>query len=136
MPNLTLGGNINSSVNGANYSVSSIVSLQTSSSTYLGGAEPVTSSAWTNITFGGFPNLLGIYLQNDATIYSASVISVASASNGAGVFAILPPGAAAVIPWSGSYNGNNGVYAEVVGGWPIGTPTPQAGQLKWQVQSF
>lgn len=134
MPSITQNSTFLSNVNGASYTVTSNTTLQTTSSNYLGGSEQITSSVWTNISFGGFSDLIGITLVNDPTTTSASVVAIASGSAGQGVFATLVPGMSANIGWSGSYNNGNGVYAKVVGGWPTGTSTPQIANIKWQVQ--
>ena len=99
--NLTLGGSSNST-------------LQISGSDGIAGSETVNNSTWTQLTLG-LSNVRALWMWNDNTVNSSSVITVASGSAGAGnPFAMLSSGDSALIPWSGSTM--LGIYAKIVGG--------------------
>jgi hypothetical protein len=100
-----------STVDGFTLSKASSLSANTTSSNAIGQTLSVTSSVWTQLSLGILTDVTNIYVWNDNTVNTASVVSVATGSTGGNVIAVLQPGAAASIPWSGSFNG---LYAKVV----------------------
>ena len=91
---------------------------QCSSSNFTAGSKTLGNAAWTLITdFSTLTDVAGFAVLNDnATNYTASIISIATGSSGGSTVAVLIPGALATIPWSGSHNG---LYGRVTGGYGV-----------------
>jgi|ERR1035437_4107238 hypothetical protein len=96
------------------------VNVNTTSSNAIGGTAASTGSVWTQQSLTPLTDVLSIWLYNDNTVFTASIISVATGSSGGNVLTILQPGFSAVIPWSGSLSG---LYHKVVSSAPntVGT---------------
>jgi hypothetical protein len=118
---ISANASVTSVVDSVRTTVSTNTSTPTSSSNFIAGNAVVTGSAWTNVTVGTLSDVLLLTVYNDPTVYSASVITLASGSAGIGPIAILTPGAQAIIPWSGSLTT---ISAKVVGSYANSTFSP------------
>jgi hypothetical protein len=127
---------VNSVVNAGRNSLSSTQQTNTTSSAgYLAGETVVgTTYLALNGAITSFPDVLMISILNDPTQYSASVVAISgSSSGGVPIGCTLIPGSQALLPTSQSITS---LSAKVVGGWPIGTPTPTSASLAWVVQGM
>jgi len=134
MANITLNSTFSDGID--NSSTGGQFTATLTSSNWLGGNE-IIGNGWTQLSFnsGSLTSPLAFYVKNDTTIYSSSIVAVATGSAGQGVFCYLYPGQQVIIGWSGSvYNNNQGVYVSVVGVWPYGGTTPTSGSVGWKVQ--
>ena len=109
----SLNSSISTTVDNISVTGHASVSQNTTSSNAVAGNTNVTSSAWTSISLGSLSNVLSMWIWNDNTTYTASVITVATGSAGQNVISILNPGHASLIGWSGSLAG---VYAKITSG--------------------
>ena len=118
---LSTNASITSVVDSVRTTVSTNTNLQPSSSNFIAGNAVVTSSAWTNVTLGTLSDCIQLTVLSDSTVYSQSVITIASGSNGASVQGTLTPGSILVMPWSGSLTT---ISAKVVGNYTNNTGSP------------
>src|ERR1035437_6735260 len=65
------------------------VNVNTTSSNAIGGTAASTGSGWTQQSLTPLTDVLSIWLYNDNTVLSASIISVATGSTGGNVLTIL-----------------------------------------------
>ena len=117
---LNYSTNLNAQIDALGFSANKSVSLAITSSNAIQQSVTVNTSSYGAISLGSLSNVRAVWLWNDNSNYSASVISVATGSTGGNQIAILQPGDVAVFPWSGSYNS---LYAEVINGATSGVTT-------------
>ena len=99
--NMTLGGSVSTYTN-------------TSSSNAIATTFTVNNATWTTMSITPLNDVLAVWVQNDNTTYSASVITVATGSAAVTPLSILTPGYASLICWSGSMG--PALYAKVTSG--------------------
>lgn len=73
----------------------------------------VNNSTWTNISLDGLTEVYALWLYNDDTEYSSSVITVSTGSLGQNVLTQIPSGGTSLISWSGSLAT---LYGKITGG--------------------
>lgn len=110
---ISLQSSINTTVNNINVSGRASVSQTTVSPNAIAQTLDVTSSVWTAISLGELDNVMALWVQNDNTTGTASVITIATGSAGQNVLSVLSSGHASLIAWSGSLNG---LYAKITSG--------------------
>ena len=110
---LTFNTSVNAQVDALGFTANKGVSVGITSSNAIQQSVTLSTSSYTQISLGNLTNVRALWFWNDNTVYTGSVISVATGSTGANQIALMNPGDAAVIPWSGSFNS---LYAEVVNG--------------------
>ena len=122
MNTLNIQTTLTSTVDNVRSVVSANQNTQCSSSNFTVGSKTIGSAGWVLISdFSTLTDVAGFCILNDnATAYTASIISIATGSAGGSSVAVLIPGAMATIPWSGSHNG---IYGKVTGGYGVATPT-------------
>src|ERR1041385_2065275 len=132
MNTLNIQTTMTSTVDNVRTVVSSNRNTPCSSSNFTAGSKTLGSAGWGLINdFSTLTDVAGFTILNDDdTQYSASVIKIATGSSGGNVIAVLIPGAAATIPWSGSHNG---IYGKVTGGY-AGVATPASGSVQYLAQ--
>jgi hypothetical protein len=113
MNNITINTSMASTVDNITIRGAASVTQTTTSSNAIASSTNVTSSAWTQLSLGSLANVAAIWIQNDNTVYTASVIAVGTGSAGQNTVSILPPGYSSVLSWSGSLGG---LYAKVLSG--------------------
>ena len=120
---------------GRNSLSSNITTYTTSSAGYFVGSATVGSGySALGAAITSLPDVLLLTVTNDNTLYSASVVAISgSNANGTPIGATLIPGSQAILPNSQSITS---ISAKVIGGWPIGTPTPASASLAWTVQGW
>lgn len=134
MASITLTSNFVDGVDNSNQTGNFSTTL--SSSNWVGGQETIGNS-WAQLTFnsGSLTNVLVWSILNSPTTYSASVIGVATGSNGSGMLAAVYPGQLYTNTWTGQvWNSNNGIYVAVIGSWPSGSATPASASCQWKCQ--
>lgn len=89
------------------------VTQNTTSSNAIAASTTVNNSTWTNVSLDGLTDVITLWIQNDNTNYSSSVITVASGSAGQNVLTHLPSGFASLISWNGALSG---LYAKITSG--------------------
>ena len=96
--------NASATVDSYNGSVRSNVGTQTTSSNALGGSIVVNNSTWTNISTGSCTDIRNIAVVSDNSIYSSSVVAIATAVGGTPIIAYInsTQGDGLSIPYSGS----------------------------------
>lgn len=104
---------INSTVDSLRLSLSSNVNTTTTSSNALGETLTVYGNTWTSIGLTGLTNVAVLYVLNDNTVNTASIIQISGSTITNPVGTILQPGQGTSLFWSGSI-GN--VFASVVNG--------------------
>ncbi len=108
---LNFSTTFNSRVDALTLGGGSSTNLTTTSSNAVGETTTLNPSTYTQLSLGSLTDVCALYLYNDNTVYSASVILVSTGSLGQNHIAKLSPGQSAVIPWSGSLSG---LYAKSV----------------------
>jgi hypothetical protein len=105
--------NVGAQIDAQPYGVSKSSNIVISSSNAIQQSSLLTGSGWTPLSLGQCQNVVGISIWNDNTIYSASVVLLATGSAGGNLISVIQPGQAAAIPWSGSLGG---LYASAIAG--------------------
>jgi len=90
------------------------VNAVTTSSNAVAASVTVNNSTWTALSLGSLANVTAVWLQNDNSVYSSSVVSIGSGSAGQNTLTVMPSGYTSVISWSGSLGSN--LYGKIVGG--------------------
>ena len=111
--NINVQVSMQSNVDNFSATVRTQVSQNTTSSNAYGGSTDVTSSAWTALSLGSLDDVRYFTAWNDNTVYSSSIIAVATGSGGGNLIGILKPGDGLAMPWSGSLVS---LYAKVLSG--------------------
>ena len=128
---ISLNQSVTTTIDGNRSTLSSNINQDTTSSNFVNAEQDIGSAAWTQLTLGTLSNVLALSIQNDDTVYTASVITIATGSAGGNIIAILPPGWPQFTSWGGLPL--NGLYAKVTSGYG-GVSTPASASVVWSVQ--
>ena len=129
MNSISLNQTVTSTIDGVRTVVNSNVVQNTSSSNFIVGGQDVGSAAWVALSVGSLTDVIGITVKNDDSVYSSSIVTVATGSAGQNVIGYVYPGGQMTTMWSGSVAS---LYAKVTGGVKVATPT--SASVMWLVQ--
>ncbi len=100
--NLNISAGASAVIDAGTFSISKNGTLSVSSSNAIQQNVTLQTGSWTSISLGNLTDVAYLSLFNDNALYTASVISLATGSNGSGKLATIQPGLSALIAWSGS----------------------------------
>lgn len=110
---ITLTSGMTSVVDNIRVSGQTNLTANTTSSNAIAASTTVNNSTWTALSLDGLTDVAALWVQNDNTQYSSSVVTVATGSAGQNVLTILPSGYASLIAWSGPLSS---LYGKITGG--------------------
>ncbi len=130
MPTLQASINVTSTIAGSPYGQSGNTSITTNGIDAIQQTLTISTSSWTNLSFGALPNQRYIAVQNLSSVFNptSSIIVIATGSAGQYPLGYLQTGDSMTWPWSGSMGG---LYAQV----QAGSPSPVASMSYTAFQS-